>query len=191
MSNWYCSTSSIRTSIFPGALRPWRFQFPIFSLALVMFKGLVSLMLYLVFLPPSRDGLSPLPIIWTESVRGGFLVRVVVVSLLSGFVEKFFTLEGALAHRNNLCLYGGWYSLGRGIQIGCSRCGHGAWLELEFVYVFVWKYVVHRHIKYHIGILNTAFAYSSTSLAYRDWLITKKWKPPEYFLTFPQRQPTL
>ena len=125
MSSWYCSTSSIRTSIFPGALRPWTFQFPIFSLALVMFLGLVSLVLYLVFLPlnrlmASRDGLSPLPMIWTESVRGGFSVWVVVVSLLSGFVVgKFSTLDGALAHRNNLCLDGWWYSLVRGLQIGC------------------------------------------------------------------------
>ena len=45
----------------------------------------------------------------------------------SGFVvNTFFTLDGELAHRNNLCLDGGWYSLGRGIQIGCSPCEHSA-----------------------------------------------------------------
>ena len=33
----------------------------------------------------------------------------------------------------NLCLDGWCYSLGREIQIGCSPCGHSAWIKFQFL----------------------------------------------------------
>ena len=75
-------------------------------------QGLVSLVLYLIFLPligllASQVGLSPISFTRTGLVRGGFSVPVFVVSLLSGFVVNcFFPLKGTPALSNNLCLDG-------------------------------------------------------------------------------------